>query len=75
MDASSIALGMVLSQQGEGNIDHPIAFTSHTISEVEKNYTMTRREGSKMVYALQKFRHYLLGYQFKFFTDPSTLRY
>jgi hypothetical protein len=28
-----------------------------------------------MVYALQKFRHYLLGGHFKFFTDHSTLKY
>jgi hypothetical protein len=28
-----------------------------------------------MVYALQKFRHYLLGKHFKMFTDHSTLKY
>jgi hypothetical protein len=28
-----------------------------------------------MVYALQKFRHYLLGSHFKMYTDHSTLRY
>jgi hypothetical protein len=28
-----------------------------------------------MVYALQKFRHYLLGGHFKFFTDYSDLKY
>jgi hypothetical protein len=28
-----------------------------------------------MVYALQKFRHYLLGGHFKMFTDHSTLKY
>ena len=28
-----------------------------------------------MVYALQKFRHYLLGAPFKMFTDHSTLKY
>ena len=28
-----------------------------------------------MINALQKFRHYLLGSQFKFFTDHSTLKY
>ena len=28
-----------------------------------------------MVYALKKFRHYLLGGQFKMFTDHSTLNY
>jgi hypothetical protein len=36
---------------------------------------MTEREGLAMIYALQKFRHYLLGSHFNFFTDHSTLKY
>ena len=53
-DASSIALGVVLAQSGEGNIDHPIAFASRKLSTAEKNYTTTKREGLAMVHALQK---------------------
>ena len=70
VDASSIALGIVLAQL-EGNIDHPIAFAGRKLSTAEKNYTTTEREGLAMVYALQKFRHYLLGSHFKMFTDHS----
>ena len=55
VDASSIALGIVLAQSGEGNIDHPISFASRKLSTAEKNYTTTEREGLTMVYALQKF--------------------
>jgi hypothetical protein len=36
---------------------------------------MTEREGLAMVYALQKFRHYLLGGNFNMFTNHSTLKY
>ena len=75
VNASSIALGIVLAQSGEGNIDHPIAFASRKLSTAEKNYTTTEREGLAMVYALQKFRHYLLGSHFKMFTDHSALKY
>ena len=75
VDASSIALGIVLAQLGEGDLDHLIAFASRKLSSVECNYTTTEREGLAMVYALQKFRHYLLGGQFKIFTDHSTLKY
>jgi hypothetical protein len=75
VDASSIALGVVLAQPSEGEIDHPIAFTNKKLSSTEKNYTMTEREGLVMVYALQKFRHYLLGSHFKMYTDHSALRY
>jgi hypothetical protein len=76
VDASSIALGTVLSHnQGKGDIDHPIAFASRKLSIAEKNYTTTEREGLAMVYALQKFRHYLLGSHFKMYTDHSALKY
>ena len=35
----------------------------------------TEREGMEMVYALQKFLHYLLGDHFNMFTKHSTLKY
>jgi hypothetical protein len=38
VDASTIALGAILVQPGEGDLDHPIAFASRKISESEKNY-------------------------------------
>jgi hypothetical protein len=58
-----------------GELDHPIAFASRKLSESEQNYNTTEREGLAMVYALQKFRHYLLGKHFKMFTDHSSLKY
>ena len=36
VDASSIALGIVLAQSGEGNINHPISFASRKLSIAEK---------------------------------------
>ena len=74
-DASSIVLGIVLTLSGEGAIDHPIAFASRKLLTIEKNYTTNEIKGIAMVYALKKFRHYLLGGQFKMFTDHSTLKY
>jgi hypothetical protein len=41
VDAFSISLGAVLSQPGEGDIDHPIAFAIRNFSIAEKNYTTT----------------------------------
>jgi hypothetical protein len=58
-----------------GDLDRLIAFTRRKLSNSEKNYNVTEREGLAMVYALQKFRHYLLGKHFKMFTDHSTLKY
>jgi hypothetical protein len=75
VDASSIALGEVLTQPGARDIGHPIAFVSRNISTAKRNYTTTEREGLAMVYALHKFRHYLLGGHFKMFTNHSALKY
>jgi hypothetical protein len=52
IDASSIALGVVLAQPGEGEIYHPLDFTSRNLSTTKINYTTTEREGLAMVYAL-----------------------
>jgi hypothetical protein len=75
VDASSIVLGAVLAQPGEGELDHLISFASRKLSTAEKNYMTTEREGLEMVYALQKFRHYLLGSHFKMYTNHSALIY
>jgi hypothetical protein len=75
VDALMIALGAILAQLGAGDLDHPIAFASRKLSESEQNYNTTESEGLAMVYALQKFRYYLLGKHFKMFTDHSALKY
>jgi hypothetical protein len=75
VDASYIALGEVLAQLGVGDIDHLLSFSRRKLSIAEINYTTTEREGLSMVYALQKFHHYLLGGHFNMFTDHSTLNY
>ena len=71
VDASSIALGVVLTQPGEGDLDHSITFSSRKLPFMEKNYMTTEREGFAMLYGLQKFRHYLLGSHFNMFTHHS----
>jgi hypothetical protein len=55
VDASSIALGVVLTQPNEGNIDHLIYFSNRKLSDSENNYTTMEHEGLAMVYALQNF--------------------
>jgi hypothetical protein len=45
IDASSISLGAVLAQPGEGEINHTLYFSSRKLSIVEINYTTTEREG------------------------------
>jgi len=68
-------LGVVLTQVGEGDLDHPIEFASRKLSKAEKNYSTIEHEGLAMVYALEKLKNYLLGRHFKMYTDHSTLKY
>jgi hypothetical protein len=50
-------------------------YASKLLNLVEKNYTTTEREALAMVYALHKFRHYLLGNQFVFYVDHMAFVY
>ena len=75
VDASCITLGAVLTQVGEGELDHPIEFANRKLYKSKNNYSMAEREGLAMVYVLQNFRHYLLGRHFNMYTDHSALKY
>jgi len=52
MDASCIALGVVLTQVNKGELDHPIVFERRKLYKVEKNYSTKEHEGLAMVYTL-----------------------
>ena len=70
-----IDFGVVLEKPSAGEIDHPRVFASINLSKEEKNYTTTEREGLAMVYALQNFKHSLLGGHFKMYTDHYAFTY
>lgn len=68
-DASSSALGAVLSQDGR-----PITMISRTLSQTEESYATNERELLAIVWALQSLRHYLYGIKnIKIFTDHQPL--
>ena len=75
IDASNFAIGCILAQLGEHNMDFPISYASRQLNSAEKNYTTTKREGLNMVYTVKKFFHYLLANQFVFFVDHQALLY
>ena len=56
-------------------MDFPISCASRQLNSAEKNYTTTECEGLSMIYAVKKFRHYLLANKFVFFVDHQTLMY
>jgi hypothetical protein len=43
------------------------------MNSAKKNYTTTEKEALAMIYAVKKFRHYLLGNNFTFFADHQAL--
>ena len=74
-DASNIAVGVMLAQNPTGKCDQPISYASRLLNSAERNYNTTEREALAMVYALNKYRHYLLGNKFVFYVDHMALVY
>ncbi|RDY12209.1 Retrovirus-related Pol polyprotein from transposon 17.6, partial [Mucuna pruriens] len=75
-NASNSTLGAVLGQRvGVGKPVHAISYTSRTMEPTQLNYTTTKKELLAIVYALDKFRSYLLGYKIVVFCDHAALRF
>jgi hypothetical protein len=58
---------VILAQNPIGKIDQPIMYSSGLLNSTKKNYTTTHKEALAMVYALHKFKHYLLSNKFTFY--------
>ncbi|GFW75684.1 retrovirus-related Pol polyprotein from transposon opus [Trichonephila clavipes] len=67
-DSSSIGVGAALNQE-----QRPVMFASRTLSNAERNYTLTKRECLTVVWALNKFRTYLGSLPIKVITDHAAL--
>ncbi|WVZ81244.1 hypothetical protein U9M48_028640 [Paspalum notatum var. saurae] len=69
-DASGSGLGCVLMQEGR-----VIAYASCQLRKHEVNYPTHDLELLALVYALKKWRHYLLGNTYHIYTDHKSLKY
>ena len=58
-DASDFAVGAVLGQR-VGKLPHVIYYSNKTLMDAQVNYTTTEKELLAVVFALDKFRSYLL---------------
>lgn len=66
-DASNISLGAELYQEDSDGEHLVISFASRTLTNSERNYSVTEKELLSVVFACNKFRTYILGY-------PTTVR-
>ena len=77
INASDFALGVVLSQLGNGEKLHPIAFHSQKFSAVEINYEIHDKELLAIVDSFREWHHLLEGalHQVIVYTDHKNLEY
>ena len=73
-DASNFAMGAILGQR----IDKKptgICYASKMLADAQLNYTTTEKELLAVVFALEKFRPYILGSKIIVYTDHAALKY
>ncbi|XP_004289462.1 PREDICTED: uncharacterized protein LOC101311522 [Fragaria vesca subsp. vesca] len=73
-DASDYAMGAVLAQKKD-KVLRAIYYASRTLNDAQINYTTTEKELLAIIFALEKFRSYLLGTKVVVHTDHSALKY
>lgn len=74
-DASDFALGAILSQIDDDGQQGVLQFASRTLKGAEVGYFTTEKELLAIVWALQKFRSYILGSKIIVRTDHHALTF
>ena len=73
-DASDYAIGFKLGQR-KGKFFHTIYYANKVINDAQMNYATTEKEMLAIVYALEKFRSYLVGSRVIIYTDHAAIKY
>ncbi|KAK1427528.1 hypothetical protein QVD17_16215 [Tagetes erecta] len=73
-DASNYAVGAVLGQRKD-KVPYVIYYASKTLDTAQRNYSTTEKELLAIVFALDKFRQYLLGTKVIVYSDHAALKY
>ncbi|CAM8890151.1 unnamed protein product [Rhodiola kirilowii] len=73
-DASDFAVGAVLGQKIDKKTG-VIYYASRTLDPAQRNYSTTEKELLAVVFALEKFRPYLLGAKVIVYSDHAAIRY
>ena len=73
-DVNDFAIGVFLGQRENGK-PYVIYYARKTLNEAQRNYTTIEKELLVVVFALDKFRAYLVGSFIVVFTDHFALKY
>ena len=73
-DASDYVVGAVLGQRVE-KLRHVIYYASKTLNDAQLNYSTIENELLAVVFALDKFRSYLLGSKVLVYSNHAALKY
>ncbi|CAN6723759.1 unnamed protein product [Malus baccata var. baccata] len=73
-DASDYAEGAVFGQRRD-KLPHVLYYASRTLNDAQLNYATTEKELLAVVFALEKFRSYLIGVKVIMYSDHSALKY
>ena len=73
-DASDYFVGAIFVQR-VGKIPHAIYYASRTLNDAQLNYSTTEKELLSVIFALDKFRSYLIGTKVIVYSDHAALRY
>ena len=73
-DASDYVVGDVLGQRKDKKL-HVICYASRTLDAAQLNYATTEKELLAVVFAIDKFRSYLIGARIIVYTDHAAIRY
>ena len=72
-DASSFAVGGILTQKGDDGILHPICYGSTVLSEAQRKWSTVQRELYSLVFFCEKYQHFLINTHFQVITDNKAL--
>ena len=72
-DASIDGIGAVLAQRSDNGTLKIIQFSSKLFNATQRNWHVSEQEIYSAIHAVEKWRQYLIGKQFKIYTDHKNL--
>ena len=73
-DAGPTGIGAVLTQLQDG-MWRVVSYASRSLTDVERRYSQTEKEGLALVWACERFNLYVFGREFELETDHKPLQY